>query len=164
MVPSLAQFPVPAPAERFAGQAHAHPVGAGRHLPVLGAERFQRGGVEPVVAGSGNDVQDRHAGIREVRLQFGIAHHVGGRGGAGAQQLPGGQRCGPDPGHGVRGPAAQHRFGCCPAADGQVAAEAALGRADGQDLAVEQGERGGHGHLAHLLGLVSSGAVVVGVP
>ena len=40
---------------------------------------------------------------------------------------------------------------CRPAADGQVAAEAALGRTDGQDLAVEQGERRGHGHLAHLL-------------
>ena len=58
----------------------------------------------------------------------------------GGKDLAGGKRCRADAGHGVGGTAAQHRGGVHAAAYGEVAAETALRRADGQGFAVEQGE------------------------
>ena len=122
------------------------------------AQRFPCGGVEPVIAGSGDDVQDGHAGSGKSGCSSGLPTTL-----AAPRRRPAA----------ARRPAAQARSrtwcpwtGCPaprrlhPAADGQVAAEAALRRADGQDLAVEQGERSGHGHLPHLLGWPTSSSVV----
>ena len=78
--------------------------------------------------------------MRVVGLELRTAHDAGFSLTAGGQQLPRGQGRGPDSGHGVRGAAAEDGIGCHAATHCQVAPEAGFGNADGEDLAVEEGE------------------------
>ena len=155
------QFALAGALQRGSLQAHADAVGLRLHFPVLGRRTSPAPpGIEPVGAGAGDDVEHGDAGAREVRLQFGVPDDAGFGLPAGGEELAGGQRRGADPGHGVRGAAAQHRGGVHAAADGEVAAEAALRRADGQGFAVEQREGGGHRHgppVPRFAEVVSSG-------
>ena len=98
--------------------------------------------------GPEDDVQHGDPSCGIVGLDFRAAHDAGFGLAAGRQQLARGQRLRPDSGHRVRGAAAEDGGGCHAAPDCQVAPEAGVGNADGEDFAVEEGERCGHRHGA----------------
>ena len=126
-----------------ARQAQADAVGLGRDLPALGAQKRHRLGREPVGAGAEHHVQ-HHVGLQRRQVfgrGFGQADDGAVRHGPHGQHVASGQRGRADAGQGVGGAAAQHGLHGEAAAHRHIAAQAGVGLAHGEHVAVGQAQR-----------------------
>ena len=124
-------------------EAHPHTIGLLAHDPVPGEERLDCLRGEPVVAGTRAHTQcDGLVGSGEGDRRWLRQAHGSARGNFEDREfVTGAQRVWSDPGQHVRGAASQDLGHVDPTADCQISAQASARGAQGEALAVVQGER-----------------------